>query len=160
MFNAILQLESQGEYRESATEAMLMVGYTSNEISHEDKTRWLSWKIDGGLGGFDLARNHSLSNTTEYGAGEFPLPAKPTARNGIQSSNKALSMIWSQQTEEAYPDLSNLKRELERAQKEKDRANLDRNKATIDRDLAILEKDKVIFERTLLKAERDQDQKL
>ena len=29
MLNAILQLEAQGECRESATEAVLMVGYTS-----------------------------------------------------------------------------------------------------------------------------------
>ena len=110
MFNAILQLESQGEYRESATEAMLMVGYTSDGISNQEKTSWLSWNIDGGIGGFDLARNHGLSNTTDYGAGEFPLPARPTARNGIQSSSKALSIIWSQKTEETHPDLSNLKR--------------------------------------------------
>ena len=30
MLNAILQLEAQGECRESATEAVLMVGYTSD----------------------------------------------------------------------------------------------------------------------------------
>ena len=32
MLNAILQLEAQGECRESATEAVLMVGYTSGDI--------------------------------------------------------------------------------------------------------------------------------
>ena len=30
MFNAILQLEAQGDCRESATESVLMVGYTSD----------------------------------------------------------------------------------------------------------------------------------
>ena len=36
MLNAILQLESQGEYRESATEAVLMVGYTSDGFSNQE----------------------------------------------------------------------------------------------------------------------------
>ena len=48
MLNAILQLESQGEYREKATDAVLMVGYTSDGISNQEQTRWLSWNIDGG----------------------------------------------------------------------------------------------------------------
>ena len=50
--------------------------------------------VDGGVRGFDLARNHGLSNTTEYGAGEFPLPTKPLAGTGTQSTSKASSMIW------------------------------------------------------------------
>ena len=108
---------------------------------------------DKGLRGFDLARNPGLNNATEYGAGEFPLPTKPPTRTRTQSSSKALSMIRSQQTEEAYPDLNNLKMELERAQRESDQANL-------YRDQAILEKDKVILKRDLLRAERDQAQKL
>ena len=58
--------------------------------------------------GFDLARNPGLSNNTEYGAGEFPLPTRPSARSAR-----------AQQTEETYTDLSNLKRELERVQREK-----------------------------------------
>ena len=33
MLNAIIQLEEQGECRESATEAVLMVGYTSKAKS-------------------------------------------------------------------------------------------------------------------------------
>ena len=123
-----------------------MVAYTSNRISNQEQTRGLTWNIDGGSRGFDLARNPSVSNTMEYGPGEFPLPTKPPTRTGTQSSSKALSIIRSQQTEEAYPDLSNLKRELERAQRE--------------RDQAILEKDKVIIERDMLKVERDQDQNL
>ena len=57
MLNAILQLEAQGECRESATEAVLMVGYTTEGISNQEQTRWLSWNVDGGVGGFDLARN-------------------------------------------------------------------------------------------------------
>ena len=54
---------------------------------------------------------------------------------------------WAQQTEEAYPDLSSLKRELERAQREKDIANLDRDNAKLERDQANLERDQAILER-------------
>ena len=72
MLNAILQLEAQGECRESATEAVLMVGYTSEGVSNREQTRCLSWNEDGGLRGHDLARNPILSNNTEYGAGSFP----------------------------------------------------------------------------------------
>ena len=42
MLNAILQLEAQGECRESATEAVFMVGYTTDGISNQEQTRWLS----------------------------------------------------------------------------------------------------------------------
>ena len=108
MLNAILQLEEQGECRESATEAVLMVGYTTEGISDHQQSRWLSWNVDGGVRGFDLARNLGLSNNTEYGAGEFPLPTRPPARSAGQSTSKPFSMIRSQQTEETYPDLSNL----------------------------------------------------
>ena len=62
MLNAIVQLEAQGECNESATEAVLMVGYTSEGISNQEQTRWLSWNVDGGVRGFDLARNPGLSN--------------------------------------------------------------------------------------------------
>ena len=65
MLNAILQSEAQGECRESAKEAVLMVGYTSEGISSQEQTRWLSWNVDGGVRGFDLARNTGLSNNTE-----------------------------------------------------------------------------------------------
>ena len=81
--------------------------------------------------GFDLARNPGLSNNTDYGAGEFLLPTRPPARPAGQSTSKPPSMIQSQQTEETYPDLSNLKRELERAQRERNEANLDRDGAKI-----------------------------
>ena len=57
MLNIILQLEAQSECRESATEAVLMVGYTTERISNQEQTRWLSSNVDGGLRGFDLARN-------------------------------------------------------------------------------------------------------
>ena len=70
MLNAILQLEDEGECRESATEAVLMVGYTTDGISNQEQTRWLSWNVDGAIRGFDLARNPGLSNNTEYGAGD------------------------------------------------------------------------------------------
>ena len=75
MLNAILQLEAHGECRESATEAVLMVGYTTEGISNQEQTRWLSWNMDGCVRGFDLARSPGLSNNTDNGAGEFPLPA-------------------------------------------------------------------------------------
>ena len=38
MLNSILQLESQGEGRESATEAVLMVDYFSDGISNQEQT--------------------------------------------------------------------------------------------------------------------------
>ena len=151
LLNAILQLESQGEGRESATEEVLLVGYTSDGVSTQEKTSCLSWNIDGGLRGFELARNTGLSNTTEYSAGEFPLPARPTVGTGSHSSSKPLYFLRYQQTEGVYADLSKLKRELKKVHRERDQANLNRDKATIDRDQAVLEKDKVILERDLLR---------
>ena len=114
MLNAILQLQEQGECRESATEAVLMVGYTTEGISNQEQTRWLSWNVDGGVRGFDLARNPGLGNSTEYGAGEFPLPIKPSARSAGQSTSKTPSLTRAQQTEEANPDISALKKYLRR----------------------------------------------
>ena len=54
---------------------------------------------------------------------------------------------------ESYPDLSSMKRELERARRERGKANLDRDKAKHERD-------KAIFDRDLLRAERRQEQRL
>ena len=72
-----------------------------------------------------------------------------------------------QQTEETYPDLSNLKRELERAQREKNKANLDLDSAKLERDQANLERDQAILERDqarrdldMLKAEYQQEQRM
>ena len=165
--NAILQLEAQGECRESATEAVLMVGYTSEGISNQEQTRWLSWNVNGGVRGFELARNPGLSKNTEYCAGEFPLPTRPPAGFAAQSTSRPLSMIRSQQTEEAYPDLSSLKRELEREQRERDKANLDRDGAKLERDQANLERDQAILERdqarrdlNMIRAEYQQEQKV
>ena len=110
MLNTILQLEDEGECRESATEAVLMVGYTTDGISNQEQTRWLSWNVDGAIRGFDLARNPGLSNNTEYGAGEFPLPVRPSARSTGQSTSKTPLMSRAQQTGEAYPDVSIMKR--------------------------------------------------
>ena len=167
MLNAILQLEEQGECRESETEAVLMVGYTTDGISNQEQTRWLSWNVDGGVRGFDLARNPGLSNSTEYGAGEFPLPTRPSARSAGQSTSIPPSMTRAQQTEEAYPDLSNLRREFERAQREKNKANLDRDSAKLERNQAKLERDQAIIERDqvrrdldVLKAEYQQEQRV
>ena len=104
ILNAILQLEAQGECRESATEAVLMVGYTTKGISNQEQTRWFSWNVDRGVRGFDLARNPGSGKNIEYGAGEFPLPTRPPARSAGQSTDprasKQPSMIRSQQTED------------------------------------------------------------
>ena len=167
MLNAILQLEGQGQCRESATEAVLMVGYTTEEIFNQEQTRWLSWNVDGGVRGFDWARNPGLSNNTEYGAREFPLPTRPPARSAGQSTSKPPSMMQAQQMEETYPGLSNLKREFERAQSEKNKANLDRDSAKLERDQANLERDQAIPGRDqarrdldMLKAEFQQEQRV
>ena len=71
MLNAILQLESQGECRESATKAVLMVGYTSDGNFKQEQTRWLSSNIDGGVEGIRPGEKPRLEQY-EYGAGEFP----------------------------------------------------------------------------------------
>ena len=167
MLNAILQLEEQGECRESANEAVLMVGCTTEGISNQEQTRWLSRNVDGGVRGFDLATNPGLSNNTEYGAGEFPLPTRPSARSAGQSTSKPSSMTRAQPTEKTYPDLSNLKRELERAQREKNKANLDRvcaklerNQANLERDQAILERDQARRDLDMLRAEYQQEQRV
>ena len=167
MLNAILQLEEQGECKESETEAVLMVGYTTEGRPNQEHTRWLSWNVDGGMRGFDLLSNPGLSNNTEYGAGEFPLPTRPSARSAGQSTSKPTSMMRAQQTEETYPDLSNLRRELERAQREKNKANLDRDSAKLERDQVNLERDQAILQRDqarcdldMLKAEYQQEQRV
>ena len=167
VLNAILQLEEQGECRESATEAVLMVGYTTEGISNQEQTRWLSWNVDGEVRGFDLARNPGLSNNTEYGAGEFPLPVRTSARSASQSTSKPPSITRAQQTEETYPDLSNLKRKLERAQREMNKANLDRDSAKLERNQANLERDQAILERDqarrdleMLRAEYQQEHRV
>ena len=167
MLNAILQLEEQGECRESATEAVLMVVYTADCISNQEQTRWLSWNVDRGVRGFDLARNPGLSNNTEYGAGEFPLPTRPSTRSADQHMSKPPSMTRAQQTEEAYADLSSLKRKLERTQRERNKANLDRdqaklerNQANLERDQAIIEKDQARRELDILRAEHQQEQRV
>ena len=167
MLNAIMQLEEQGECRESATEAVLMVGYTTEGISNQEQTRCLSWNVNGGVRGFDLARNPGLSNNTDFGVEEFPLPTRPPARSAGQSTSKPPSMKPAKQTEETYPDLSNLKRELERAQREKNKVNLDRDSVKPERDQANLERDQAILERDqarhdldMLKAEYQQEQRV
>ena len=78
-----------------------------------------------------------------------------------------MSTIRSQQIEEAYPDLSNLKKELERAQRERDKSNLDRDGAKLERDQANLKRDQAILERvhamrdlSMIRAEYQQAQKV
>ena len=168
MLNAILQLEEQGECRESATEAVLMVGYTTEGISNQEQTRWLSWNVDGGVRGFDLARNPGLGNTTEYGAGEFPLPVTPSARSASQSASRPPSMTRAQQTEETYA----VPQQLEKAQREKNKANIDRdinreksselerNQANLARYQAIVERDQARRDLDMLRAEHQQEQRV
>ena len=55
MLNAILQLEAQGECRKSAAEAVLMVGYTTEEnfkpqkaSSKKGSTNEQTWEVDVG----------------------------------------------------------------------------------------------------------------
>ena len=55
-------------------------------------------------------------------------------------------MTRAQQTEEAYPDLSVLNKELEKTQRERNKANLDRDQAKLDRDQAQLERDQAFIE--------------
>ena len=120
--------------------------------------------MDGGVRGFDLARNPGLSNNTEYGAGDLPLPTRPSARSTGQSSSKVPSMTRAQQTTVAYPDLSVLKKELEKTQRERNKANLDRDQAKLDREKAQLERDQAVIERDqtlrsleMLRAEHQQE---
>ena len=123
--------------------------------------------MDGGVRGFDLAWNPGPGNSSEYGAGEFPLPIRPSARSAGQSTSKTPSMTRAQQTEEAYPDLSALKKELEKTQREKNKANLDRDQAKLDREHAKLERDQAVIERhqtrrllEMLRAEHQQEQRV
>ena len=62
-------------------------------------------------------------------------------------------MTWAQQTGEAYPDVSAMKRELEKMQRERNKANLDRDQARLGWEKAKLERDQAVIE-------RDQTQKL
>ena len=103
--------------------------------------------MDGGIRGFDLVRNPGLSSNTEYGAGEFPLPIRPSARSTGQITSKMPTMSRAQQMGEAYPDLSIIKRELERTQRERNKANLDRDQAKLERDQAKLERDQAVVEK-------------
>ena len=160
MLIAILQLEDEGECRESATEAVLMVGYTTDGISNQEQTRWLSWNVDGAIRGLDLARNPGLSNDTEYGAGEFPLPVRPSVRSTGQSTSKTPLMSRAQQTGEAYPDVSIMKRELERTQRERNKANLDRDQAVLERDQAKVERDQARRELDMMRAEQLQAERV
>ena len=80
MLNAILQLEAQGECRESSTEAVLMVGYTTEGISNQEQTRWLSWNVDGGVRGFDLARNPRIEQHARIRCGRDPASYQTAGR--------------------------------------------------------------------------------
>ena len=140
---------------------------TSEGISNQEQTRWLSWNVDRGVRGFDLAKIRGLINNREYGAGEFPLPTRPPAGFAAQSTSRPLSMIRSQRTEEAYPDLINSKMELERIQRERyissldrDGAKLERDQANLERDQAILKRDQVRHDLNMIRAEYQQEQKV
>ena len=114
--------------------------------------------MDGAIRGFDLARNSGLSNNTEYGAGEFPLPVRPSVRSTGQSTSKTPLMSRAQQTGEAYQDVSIMKKELETTQRERNKANLDRDQAMLERDQAKLERDQARRELDMLRAEQLQEE--
>ena len=116
--------------------------------------------MDGAIRGFDLERNPGLSNNTEYGAGEFPLPVKPSVRSTGQSTSKTPLMSRAQQTGDAYPDVSIMKRELERTQRERNKTNLDRDQAVLERDQAKLERDQARRELDMLRAEQLQAERV
>ena len=114
--------------------------------------------MDGAIRGFDSARNSGLSNNTEYGAGEFPLPVRPSVRSTGQSTSKTPLMSRAQQTGEAYQDVSIMKKELETTQRERNKANLDRDQAMLERDQAKLERDQARRELDMLRAEQLQEE--
>ena len=73
-----------------------------------------------------MARSSGLNNTTEYVAGKFPFPTRPTTRMGGPMSSGPVSMIRSDQTEE-YPDTIRLRREMERVQSDREQRILERD---------------------------------
>ena len=107
-----------------------------------------------------MVKNPGLSNNTEYGAGEFPLPVRPSVRSTGQSTSKTPSMTRTQQTGEANPDVSIMKRELERTQLERNKANLDRDQAKLEGDQAKLERDQARRELDMLRAEQLQAERV
>ena len=135
MLDAILQLEAQVECWESATEAVLMVGYTSEAIFNQEQTIWLSWNVDGGARRFDLTRNPGLSKNTEYGAGEFSFTTRPPV--GPQQLEEGLD--WAQ-------------REQDKASQDRDGAKLERDQASLERDQAILERDQAGRDLNMIRA--------
>ena len=64
-------------------------------------------------------------------------------------------MTRAQQTGEAYPELSTVKRELERTQRERNKTNLDRDQAKLERDQAKLERDQAVVEKDQARRELD-----
>ena len=66
----------------------------------------------------------------------------------------------SSQKGEAYPDVSIMKRELERTQRERNKANLDRDQAKLERDQAKLERDQARRELDMLRAEHLQAERV
>ena len=140
-------------------EAVLMVGYTLDGISNQEQTRWLTCSSEGGLRGFDLARKSWLEQNYGTGASQFPFPSRQGTRTGAQSTSKPASIIRAQQTEEAYPDVNKLRRELEKIQKEWDQAILERTKP-LWTGTKPFDRDNAICERNMLKAELEQTRKL
>ena len=84
-------------------------------------------------------------------------------RTGTQSSSKPLSIIRSQQTEEAYPDISKLRRELKKPRRNRIKL-LWMGIRLLFRGIKlrwyVIEKDIAIVERDLLKAELEQSQRV
>ena len=125
MLNAILQLEAQGDCRESGTEAVLIVGYTSEGIS----------------------RNSGWSNNTEYGARQFPPPSDQTASRSRDSIHKQTTIDVPVATHGRVISRSQQHKErVGKANPEKDQAVLDGDQAKLDHDKAIFEQNKAILD--------------
>ena len=65
ILNAVLQLKSQGEGRESIMEMLLMMCYTSEGLSNQEQTIWMSWNTKESL------RVYDLQNSCKYHKNSF-----------------------------------------------------------------------------------------
>ena len=71
----------------------------------------------------------------------------PPAEAATQHTSKPQSKFRSQQSEESYPDLGSMKRELNRAQRKWDKVILDRDQTALERDQAKLDREQAVLER-------------
>ena len=103
-----------------------------------------------------------MRGITEYGAEEFPFQPDQNTINKqttidvpVTTNRRVISR--SQQHEKR---VSRAQWERDKANLDMDQAVLDSDQAKLDRDHLILERDKAVFDRDLLRAEREQEQRL